>query len=75
MSTYTTGQINDRFIRRRELIQITSLPSSTLTDMIRTGHFPKPYKLSARSSAWKESEIKQWMDSCPQTSDFEGLDS
>ncbi len=53
----------DRFIRRRELLTITSLPSSTLTNMVRQGHFPKPYKLSERSSAWKESEIKEWMDS------------
>ena len=71
MSAPTPNQINDRFIRRRELIKITSLPSSTLTDLIRKNQFPKPYKLSARSSAWKESEIKAWMDNCPRTGEVQ----
>ncbi|MEZ5450325.1 MAG: AlpA family phage regulatory protein [Thiolinea sp.] len=62
-----TTSFNDRFIRRRELIQITSLPSSTITDLIKQGRFPKPYRITTRSSAWKESEIKAWMDACPQT--------
>ena len=63
MNNNPSPLLNDRFIRRRELLKITSFPSSTLTMLIQQGRFPKPYKLSERASAWKESEIKAWMDS------------
>lgn len=63
----------DRFLRRREVIEITSLPSSTITDMVRNGKFPAPYKLTTDTnktgrhgtSAWRLSEITAWMDSRP----------
>lgn len=53
----------DRFVRRPEVCEITSLPSSSLTDLIAKGSFPAPYKLSERMAAWKLSEIINWMDS------------
>lgn len=68
-----TAHLPDRFIRRREVITITSLPSSTISDMVRAGKFPAPYKLTTDqtttgrhgTSAWKLSEITAWMDSRP----------
>lgn len=62
--THTT---QDKFLRRPEVCEMTSLPSSTLTDLIREGHFPKPYKpyTGARLSVWRLSEIINWMDTRP----------
>ncbi len=74
-STYQPEQLAqpDRFLRRREVTEITSLPSSTITDMVRSGKFPAPYKLTTDSnttgrhgtSAWRLSEVTAWMDSRP----------
>lgn len=30
--------------------------------LIQKGEFPKPIKLSERSSAWLESEVQAWID-------------
>lgn len=57
------AQLPDRFIRRREVTAITSLSSSSITDLMNAGDFPRPYKLSERSTAWRLSDITAWMDS------------
>lgn len=57
------SEIIERFIRRPEVCQLTSLPSSSLTDLISKGQFPKPFKLSERMSAWKFSEVLGWINS------------
>jgi prophage regulatory protein len=31
--------------------------------MAQEGTFPRPVKLTKRSSAWRNSEIQQWIDS------------
>ncbi|CAG0911917.1 unnamed protein product, partial [Cyprideis torosa] len=53
----------DRFIRRPEVCHITSVPPSSITDLIRKGDFPAAYKLSERMAAWKLSEVTAWMNS------------
>lgn len=61
----TTGgadTVPDMFIRRPAVCQLTSLPSSSLTDLISKNLFPKPFKLSERMSAWKLSEVMEWMN-------------
>lgn len=58
----STSAIPDQFIRRPTVCQITSLPSSSLTDLISKNQFPKPFKLSERMSAWKLSEVMEWMN-------------
>lgn len=57
----------DRFIRRKEVVQLTTLPPSTITRMINKGLFPKQYKLSKRSAAWKLSEVMNWLNTRPTT--------
>lgn len=53
----------ERFLRRTAVCEATTLPSSSLTDLIAKGDFPAPYKLSERSSAWKLSEVMEWINS------------
>jgi len=36
--------------------------ASTLWRRVRAGTFPAPVKLSARITAWKAEDIRQWLD-------------
>ena len=40
----------------------TGLPTSTLYAMMADGKFPRPIKLSARSVAWDESLVSDWIE-------------
>jgi prophage regulatory protein len=53
----------DRLLSRREVEAICSLSRSSLYAMMAKGQFPKPARLSARRVAWRESDIKVWIDS------------
>lgn len=52
-----------RLVRRPEVEAMTGLPKSTLYDCLQAGTFPPPVKLSARSVAWRLSEVEAWIDS------------
>ena len=52
-----------RLIRRPEVCGLTGLPKSTLYDYLASGAFPAPVRLSARSVAWRQSEVQAWIDS------------
>ena len=45
-----------------EVRAITSLSRPHIYALIQKGEFPKPVKLSERSSAWVESEVQDWID-------------
>jgi len=49
------------FIRLKEVLYLTTIPKSTLNEMIKDGEFPGPVELSTRSRAWVKSEVKAWM--------------
>ena len=55
--------MNDRLLRLPEVEGITGLKRSTIYMMAQEGTFPRPVKLTKRSSAWRNSEIQQWIDS------------
>ena len=54
-----------RLIRWPEVHDLTGLPKSTLYDYIAAGTFPAPVKLSedGRSVAWRESQVRAWIES------------
>lgn len=65
--TPTTSPAPERLLRRSDVADLTSIKAnSTLYDMIRRGEFPAPVKLG-RSSAWRESEVRQWIADRPAT--------
>ncbi len=41
---------------------ITTFSSATIYRLIKKGEFPKPIKLSKRSSGWFLEEIYSWLD-------------
>lgn len=54
-----------RLLRLRQVIEITGLGRDTIYRYIRAGQFPRQRRISERASAWREDEIKDWIDSCP----------
>ena len=50
-------------LRKPAVMNRTGLANSTLYYLISRGVFPSPVKLGARSVAWKQSEIEQWINS------------
>jgi len=63
MQDNSTQQI--RFIRKREVMHLTGLPSSTIYDLMSRDLFPKSIKLAGgKAVAWLKSDIGQWQEQC-----------
>ena len=52
---------SSRILRRREVQDRTSLPRSTLYELIAAGSFPKPVRLGPRAVGWLEAEVCRWI--------------
>ena len=53
----------DKYMRIKQVAEITGLSRATIYNMERIGDFPKKTVLSTRAVAWRESEVVNWMDS------------
>lgn len=53
----------DRLLRNPEVRSLTGLGRTSLYDLIRNGEFPAPVRLARRSVAWRESDIRGWIES------------
>lgn len=51
----------DTLLRRPQVEALTGLSRSTLYLFIQKSNFPAPVRLGARSVAWRESEVLQWI--------------
>lgn len=51
-----------RLIRFSELKKRVPLSRTTVWRLVRAGTFPKPIKLAANVSAWREDEIDAWIE-------------
>jgi prophage regulatory protein len=54
--------MNKKLIKLRSVISLTCLSRSHVYALAQQNNFPKPVKLSERSSAWVESEVLAWID-------------
>ena len=52
-----------RILRRDEVLEVIGLSRATLYRLIGEGAFPAPVKLAANSVGWRESAIREWLDS------------
>lgn len=50
------------FSREKVILQLIPLSHSTLWNHVKNGQFPKPVKLSANVTAWRNADIIEWMD-------------
>ncbi|MBB1292376.1 MAG: prophage regulatory protein [Pseudoalteromonas rhizosphaerae] len=51
-----------RFIKLKTVMQKTSLGHSSIYKFIAEGTFPKQVSLGAKSVAWLESEVDDWIE-------------
>jgi prophage regulatory protein len=49
-----------RIIHQRDLPQYTGLAETRLKELVDSGEFPQPVKVSQRRNGWLESEIIAW---------------
>jgi prophage regulatory protein len=54
--------MSKRLIRMPEVISKTGLQKSAIYKLIRFGQFPGPVRVSAKVSAWLESEVDLFID-------------
>jgi len=52
----------NRLYRQSDVEQFVGLKRSQINELVRTGDFPKPLKLTdrGRAKAWLESELVEW---------------
>jgi prophage regulatory protein len=60
-----TPESTPRLLRLREVEQLTGLRRSAIYAAAARGQFPKPRKLTSVATAWREDEIRAWIDSRP----------
>lgn len=57
----------DKYLRRPRVEDRTGLKRSTIYSLMKNGKFPRSVKITGKAVAWRESDIKEWMDSRPLT--------
>ena len=50
----------DRFMRERDVLDVTSLSRTTLWRVMKSGQFPRPVRISPGRVGWRESTIIAW---------------
>jgi len=50
----------DKFLRLKQVKEISGLSRSTIYRFMENGTFPKSVDLGPRLIAWRESELKEW---------------
>ncbi len=49
------------FLRQRQVLAFVPISKSTLWRQVRARSFPSPVKLSARVTAWRAEDVRQWI--------------
>jgi prophage regulatory protein len=52
-----------KLIKLKAVMEITALSRSHTYALAQRGEFPKPVKLTERSSAWVQAEVLDWVES------------
>ncbi|MGC2854152.1 helix-turn-helix transcriptional regulator [Novispirillum sp. DQ9] len=52
-----------RLHRLSKVREITGLATSTIYDRMKNRTFPAPVKIGARAVAWREEDLKAWLES------------
>ncbi|CAH0526265.1 AlpA family transcriptional regulator [Vibrio hippocampi] len=50
-----------RFIRMKQVMEMTSLSRSSINRYIKEERFPRCVPLGCRAAVWLESEVQDWM--------------
>lgn len=52
---------SDRFLRLRDVMEVTTLCRSIIYILIKAGDFPNNYAIMGKRKAWLESEVQAWL--------------
>lgn len=52
-----------RLLRIRQVLELVPVARSCLYNWIREGRFPPPLRIGPKTSAWRETDIRAWLDS------------
>ena len=55
-----------KLIRKDEVCEIVPVGYNTLLRMVRAGEFPKPVRISPQMVAWREKDVREWLESRPE---------
>jgi prophage regulatory protein len=58
-----------RLIRMREVLSLVPLSKSTIYERMAAGTFPRSRDLGGGVVAWRECDIRSWIDERPETGD------
>lgn len=53
---------NEKILKLKEVSEIVALSRSSIYELVQKGDFPKPIKMSLRSSGWLLSEVEKWIE-------------
>lgn len=54
---------NEKILKLKQVIEIVGISRSSIYSLVQRGAFPKPIKISIRSSGWLLSEVERWIES------------
>jgi prophage regulatory protein len=52
----------DRLMRKKEVVNLTGMSSTTIWRLMKKNQFPQSRQLSSRVVVWLESEILEWLE-------------
>ena len=61
---YKETKMTMKFLKLQAVMSITGMSRSSIYLAISEGTFPKQINLGARSIAFLESEVQEWMEAC-----------
>jgi len=58
--------VNDRILRKDEVLKLVGLGQKQLRLMVLSQQFPAHVKLGKRAIGWRLSDVQRWLQSLPQ---------
>jgi prophage regulatory protein len=58
-----TGPI--RLLTKKQLRELVPLAYSSIWELMRRGEFPKALRIGRQRVAWREDEVREWIESRP----------
>ena len=52
-----------KLLRSRAVLERTGLSKTTMYRQIEIGDFPRPIQLTEKTTAWREHEVDEWIES------------
>ncbi len=57
------GEAKPEYLTRQEVMALVRLRKTRLYEMVRDGLFPAPIRLGLRMIAWREADVRRWLES------------